>query len=99
MANDQETLGISNHTPIEHKSGECPSEETGSSCMFCDGGLFGCSVCSSFEGATTTDCPGEKMTAEQNDEVYAGNLDFKDGKWIAECSPHTPAYYRKYYVG
>lgn len=44
--------------------------------MFCDGGLFACSVCSSFEGATTTECPGRQMTPEERDAVYAGDIDF-----------------------
>jgi hypothetical protein len=63
-------------------------------CMFCDGGLFGCSRCGSFEGATTTDCPGEAMTGEQSDAVYAGDLDYRDGAWVESCSRQSPAFWR-----
>ena len=30
------------------------------------------------------------MTAEQIDAVYAGTLDYRDGQWVIECSPHSP---------
>jgi hypothetical protein len=53
--------------------------------MFCEGGLFACAVCASFEGATTDDCPGRRMTAEESDAVYAGELNFRAGEWRQEC--------------
>lgn len=59
-------------------------------CMFCDGGLFGCRVCSSFEGATTSQCPGRRMSVEEADAVYAGLLDYRDGSWVDAPSPHSP---------
>lgn len=62
-------------------------------CQFCEGGLFACVNCDSFEGATTTECPNVKMTAKQREEVYAGNLDFKNGQWVNEASSHSPADY------
>lgn len=62
-------------------------------CMWCDGGLECCRVCGSFEGATTTHCPGEDMYAEKSDDVYAGLLDFRDGQWIEGCSRSSPAYW------
>lgn len=74
----------------------CPGDhDDGRTCMFCDGGLFACSLCNSFEGATTTHCPGRKMTADQHDAVYAGDLDFRrkadgSGWWVRAGSPHTP---------
>jgi len=84
----------------------CPGDhDDGRSCMFCDGGLFACAVCNSFEGATTTRCPGVRMTAEQHDAVYAGDLDYRfdtgadctvpgppmrTGMWVPVGSPHTP---------
>lgn len=71
--------------------------EDGGHCQFCDGGLFACATCDSFEGATTTTCPGRKMTAEEHDAVYAGELDFRPmtdpnvaGQWVHVGSPHTP---------
>lgn len=66
------------------------------SCPICEGGLFQCSRCNSAEGATTSECPGEKMTWAQVDAVYAGKLDFRGGKWVNECSPHAPAALRRW---
>lgn len=78
---------------LEHTEYVCTCGETG--CMFCDGGLFACSICQSFEGATTTHCPGVPMYAEFGDQVYMGVIDFRDGEWReGECSRHTPAYWR-----
>lgn len=85
----------SGHVEIEHDASECTDIQNGRSCMFCDGGLFACGRCGSFEGATTTHCPGRQMTADQHDAVYAGTLDFRrkadgSGWWVAVGSPHTP---------
>ncbi|HZA73350.1 MAG TPA: HD domain-containing protein [Propionibacteriaceae bacterium] len=81
----------------------CPGEheDGGWSCQFCAGGLFSCTRCGSFEGATTTHCPGRQMTKEESDAVYAGRLDFRreapeslegpnSGMWVLVGSPHTP---------
>lgn len=65
-------------------------EDGGWRCMFCAGGLFACTECDSFEGATTTHCPRVQMTSEQHDAVYAGTLDYRAGKWVEAGSPHTP---------
>lgn len=54
-------------------------------CQFCDGGLSACTRCGAFEGAWPDDCPGQKMTAEQNESVYAGRLNYRDGEWRDEC--------------
>lgn len=76
-----------------HVAYECPGghEDGGWSCQFCAGGLFACVWCDSFEGATTTYCPGLAMTPEQHDAVYAGKIDYRmpDG-WVEAGSPHTP---------
>lgn len=72
-----------------------------SHCQFCDGGLFSCTRCGSFEGMTTTHCPGRRMTGDEGDAVYAGKLDFRreapesadgpnSGMWVHIGSPHTP---------
>ena len=51
--------------------------------MFCDGGLFHCTVCNGFEGSLTTDCCGRKITPEEEDEIYKkGTLDFVNGEWV-----------------
>lgn len=74
----------------DHTEYKCICRRSG--CMFCDGGLFACSVCDSFEGATTTECPGREMTQEEMDRVYAGTLDFRDGAWVnapsGSCATH-----------
>jgi 5'-deoxynucleotidase YfbR-like HD superfamily hydrolase len=77
-----------------HVAYVCDGDHDGH-CMFCDGGLFSCTRCGSFEGATTTRCPGRKMTAEEHDAVYDGRLDFRrkpdgSGWWVCVGSPHTP---------
>lgn len=88
-----EALGLADdHVPFvctsDHNDGR-------SHCMFCDGGLFACDVCGSLEGATTTQCPGVAMTAEQVDEVYAGRLDYRDGRWwVGLCSRYAPGWTR-----
>jgi len=73
---------------VEHAAIKCNCGNPG--CMFCDGGLFGCSVCGCFEGATTTECPGRKTTSEESDLIYNGKLDYKDGKWINQPSRFCP---------
>jgi hypothetical protein len=49
--------------------------------MVADGGLAVCRVCHCFEGSLPTECPGEPVSAEQQDRIYAGQVDFKDGNW------------------
>lgn len=75
---------------MEHVEYKCKCDNLG--CMFCDGGLFSCVNCSSFEGATTTHCPGVKYSEEMHNMVYKGTLDFRDGTWIGSpsgsCSSH-----------
>lgn len=39
-----------------------------------------------------TDCPGRRMTADEQDEVYAERLDFKRGKWWLP-NPFTGAWF------
>lgn len=46
------------------------------------GELFSCSRCGGGEGSLPTECPGYRMTADQNDRVYAGWVDFVGGKWV-----------------
>jgi hypothetical protein len=45
--------------------------------------LFICEVCGGAEGTLPTDCPGVRMDAETEDKIYAGKLDYIDGKgWV-----------------
>ncbi|MDV6309940.1 hypothetical protein [Gordonia amicalis] len=85
--------------PFDHVEYKCSfdrHEDGGAHCMFCEGGLFACSVCGSFEGATTTQCPKESMTLEQCDAVYAGDLDYRNGKWLPGVeSFYSPGGYRQ----
>lgn len=62
---------VANHTP---KECSCDKEM----CPFCRGGLFACTVCDSAEGATTSECPGYRISSRILDAVYSGDLDFKD---------------------
>lgn len=74
-------------------------EDGGWTCQFCAGGLSACAVCNSFEGATTDHCPGDRMTADQLDAVYAGTLNYRDGAWRAECCRvMRPVYDRDAYM-
>ena len=44
--------------------------------------LFICTICNGAESSLPTDCPGRKMTGEEEEMVQQGRLDFKDGVWI-----------------
>ena len=81
--------------PWDHTEYVCDGNHIPGRCMFCDGGLFACSVCDSFEGATTTQCPGVKMTGEQADMVYNGELDYRHGQWIEAESFYCPGGYEQ----
>lgn len=74
-------LIIGGHDPVMHEAYDCDYM----ACMFCDGGLFACTVCGAFEGATPDDCPGRLMTADESDAVYAGQLNYRAGEWRKEC--------------
>lgn len=70
-------------------------DDYGRSCMFCDGGLSACATCGAFEGAWTTHCPHVKVDGDTWDKVYAGELDYRNGRWVSEASPHCPSGFRK----
>ncbi len=46
-----------------------------------DDALLDCKVCGGEEGALPTECPSRMMTPQEIDEVYAGELNFSNGKW------------------
>lgn len=81
----------------EAKDGEkhyCESQ----GCMWCDGGLEVCAVCNSFEGATTTHCPGAQMGWFTADAVYNTDLDFVNGTWTRNVRKGgTRAHYQEIY--
>ncbi|MEU4332356.1 hypothetical protein [Nonomuraea dietziae] len=64
-----------------HVDVKCTNREC-NGCMFCDGGLWGCTICGGLEGSMPSTCPGQRMTADQSDAVYGGRLDFRDGQWV-----------------
>lgn len=78
--------------PWDHQEYVCTveHEDGGWNCQFCAGGLFACKECGSFEGATTSQCPGVQMNREESDLVYAGRLDFRNGYWVDKPSLHCP---------
>lgn len=66
----------------EHRWRTCDCGE--GPCRYCGGGLADCVVCHGAEGALTTDCPGESIAQETLDRVYAGEIDFREGRgWCA----------------
>lgn len=65
---------MNNHTLYK-----CPDDCNG--CTFCDGGLASCTTCKGGEGSLPTVCPGRPMTEREQEEVYAGELDFIGGMW------------------
>jgi len=57
-----------------------------------------CAICGGVEGSLPTECPGVSMTGDQKASVQAGQLDYRDGEWVAmeqhcetEMTPHRKA--------
>ena len=71
---------------------DCGRPECGGSCFICCCGY--CKHCGLAEGALTSECPGVESYKTHADDVYAGRKDFRGGRWVDECSPHSPAFYR-----
>jgi hypothetical protein len=82
-------VSVSDHTPAVCTNRDCLG------CMFCEGGLFGCTVCGSFEGAATTDCPGVLITSKEKEAIYAGEMDYRDEQWVQQPSEASPAWLRR----
>ena len=71
----------------KHQYYKCPPRCETPYCNYCQGGLASCTVCKGAEGYLPTDCPGHSMTAEEQDAVYSGHKDFRDGKgWICKAT-------------
>lgn len=49
-------------------------------------GLHYCTVCGGAEGSLPTDCPGVRMTAEQEEAVYHGRLNYAMRQWWVPLS-------------
>lgn len=58
-----------------HHLAHCEDSEC--RCGICEGGLALCTTCGGAEGSLPTDCPGERMHELVENEVYAGNLDYR----------------------
>lgn len=76
-----------------HQYYECHGEheDGGSFCGFCNG-LSMCNICGGAEGSIPTDCPGERMHEIVEQEVYAGELDYRRalGGWVRMSNYGTP---------
>jgi hypothetical protein len=71
------------YEPGDHKCDEAPGIEH---CYYCN--LAVCKICSLYEGALTTDCPGYYVTYGQSDEIYKGKIDFRDNEgWVNKKNP------------
>lgn len=57
------------------------------SCTVCNGGLLTCDVCGASEGELPTECPGVCMDLTELRAVYAKQLNFIGGKWVANGEP------------
>lgn len=63
---------------MKHVLHSCSAER----CNICNGGLALCTACGGAEGAMPTDCPGSPTPSPILDQVYRGEVDFVDGRWI-----------------
>lgn len=78
-----------------HKWRRCTSRYC-TGCHLCHGGLALCSRCGGAEGSLPTDCPGERMSEEQDKAVYAGELDWRrETGWVNEPGVNSPTYYQR----
>jgi len=66
---------------MDHVRAECKGNCDPYGCNLCN--LFICVICNGAEGSLPTDCPGVKMMEEQEQQIYAGKLDYRvDKGWI-----------------
>jgi len=47
-----------------------------------EGGLAVCKVCNCYEGGLASECPGEPVSMDQQDRIYAREVDFVGGQWV-----------------
>lgn len=66
--------------PRKHVKAKCKTPDCGGTCNQCC--LFCCTVCGGAEGSLPFHCPGVRMTVAQMDAVYAGTLDYRNGRWL-----------------
>jgi hypothetical protein len=75
---------LGGHTPSKcspQKDGKPAHYDSGRHCPFCEEEIMACSVCEGLEGSLATECP--KMVVSKDDQqlIYTGLLDFRDGRW------------------
>jgi hypothetical protein len=70
----------------QHKLHECNKE----GCYLCESGLAYCEVCGGGEASLPSECPGIRMTGEQESGVQMGEIDFVGGEWV-RLSPGAAA--------
>lgn len=87
--------GVNEYEHHEHLCDRDHGEDYSGGCAYCDGSLFLCDTCGCSEGATTTNCPGVWLTRQQIDDIYAGKLDFVDGKRVNQASGSCATHYKK----
>jgi hypothetical protein len=66
------------HVKETHPDGRQCDDAFGT-CYICH--LYVCAVCHGCEGSLPTDCPGVRMTPEQEEGVYQDGRDFVGGVW------------------
>lgn len=44
--------------------------------------LFMCRICNLAEGSLTTECPGEKVDQQKENQILSGEIDYHHGKWV-----------------
>lgn len=49
-------------------------------------GLAHCKVCNGGEGSLPSECPGRRMTDDEEADVYAGKRDFRQGQWVRKST-------------
>lgn len=72
------------HVPVVCTDKEC------NGCQFCAGGLYACSVCGCIEGSMASMCPGRRLTTEEEEMIYAGDVDYNWGQWWVSSGPNFP---------
>lgn len=77
--------GVVEHQPERHQGCE------DSYCNVCEGDLFICTACGCMEGCLPSECPGVFVPADTRDAIYAGQVDYRGGRWVDAPSKHSPA--------
>lgn len=68
---------------------EYHSECDDMTCYVCN--LSVCMVCGAYEGGLSTECCGKRLSMDEVDRIYNGEVDFRYGRWLegALSKPRT----------